>query len=34
MFDQVRSEKLGHLSGGTSREGREFLTVYHEVRNR
>ena len=31
MFAQVRAEKLGHVSGGISREGRDFLTVYHEV---
>jgi len=31
MFAQVRTQKLGHVAGGISREGRDFLTVYHEV---
>jgi len=29
-FAQVSGEKLGHLSGGISRNGSEFLTIYYE----
>ena len=32
FFRQVRERALGHLSGGTDRQGRDFLTVYHAVR--
>lgn len=30
LYDRIRTRKLGHLSGGTSRDGGEFLTVYYE----
>jgi hypothetical protein len=32
LLDMVRGEKLGHLSGGISRDGQEFVTLYHEAR--
>ena len=28
LYEAVKSHKFGHLSGGTDREGRNFLTVY------
>jgi len=28
----VKDQKFGHLSGGTDREGRDFLTVYFSVK--
>jgi hypothetical protein len=28
VYEGVKEQKLGHLSGGTDREGRDFLTVY------
>lgn len=31
LFDPVRAERFGHLSGGIGREGQEFLTVYYGV---
>ena len=27
-YEGVKDQKFGHLSGGTDREGRDFLTVY------
>ena len=32
LWQRVRSEKLGHVAGGRSRDGGDFFTVYHEVR--
>lgn len=34
MLAPIGAEKLGHLSGGINREGRDFLTVYYEVGSR
>ncbi len=34
LYAQVGREKLAHVSGGLSRDGRDFLTVYHEVGGR
>jgi hypothetical protein len=31
VYERIRAEKLGHLSGGMDREGRDFLTVYYEA---
>lgn len=31
LWAAVGDEKLGHVSGGRSRDGGEFLTVYHEA---
>lgn len=31
LHAQVATEKLGHLSGGLNREGRDFLTVYYDA---
>jgi hypothetical protein len=31
LYDPVRSKRLGHLSGGIDREGKDFLTVYYGV---
>jgi hypothetical protein len=28
LYEGVKDQKFGHLSGGTDREGRDFLTVY------
>ncbi len=28
LYEAVKTKKFGHLSGGTDREGRDFLTVY------
>lgn len=28
LYEAVKTQKFGHLSGGTDREGRDFLTVY------
>ncbi len=28
LYEGVKTQKFGHLSGGTDREGRDFLTVY------
>jgi hypothetical protein len=28
VYEAVKNQKFGHLSGGTDREGRDFLTVY------
>ena len=28
LYEAVKTQKLGHISGGTDREGRDFLTVY------
>jgi len=28
LYENLREKKFGHLSGGTDREGRDFLTVY------
>ena len=30
LYDAIKAGKLGHLAGGTDREGRSFLTVYFE----
>jgi len=32
LYEAVKSYKLGHLSGGTDREGRDFLTLYFAER--
>jgi len=34
LLERVRGEKLGHISGGKSRDGADFMTVYHEVQGR
>jgi tryptophan halogenase len=34
LLAEVRGKKLGHVSGGIGREGKEFLTIYHEVGGR
>lgn len=31
LYERSRHRTLGHVSGGTSREGRDFLTVYYAV---
>lgn len=31
IFDPARGKRLGHVSGGTDREGRDFITVYYGV---
>lgn len=31
VLDAVQDRVIGHLSGGTSRDGRDFLTVYYAV---
>jgi hypothetical protein len=31
LYDPVKSERFGHLSGGIDREGKDFLTVYFGV---
>jgi hypothetical protein len=31
LLEQIRGEKIGHLSGGISRTGNEFMTVYYEA---
>ena len=31
LWQRVRTEKLGHVAGGRSRDGGDFFTVYHEV---
>jgi len=31
VWARTRDERLGHVSGGTSRDGGDFFTVYHEV---
>lgn len=31
FYGGIRTNKFGHLSGGISREGRDFCTVYHGV---
>ncbi len=28
LYEAVKNQKFGHISGGTDREGRDFLTVY------
>jgi len=28
LYEAVKTQKFGHISGGTDREGRDFLTVY------
>lgn len=30
MYDTIKANRLGHLSGGIDREGRDFFTVYYE----
>jgi hypothetical protein len=30
LYDTIKSNRLGHLSGGIDREGRDFFTVYYE----
>jgi hypothetical protein len=30
VFERIRGAKLGHLSGGVGRDGKDFLTVYYE----
>ena len=32
LYEGVKDQKFGHLSGGTDREGRDFLTVYFSVK--
>jgi hypothetical protein len=32
LYEAVKTQKFGHLSGGTDREGRDFLTVYFSKR--
>lgn len=34
LFEQVGGRTLGHVSGGTSRAGRDFLTVYYAADRR
>jgi hypothetical protein len=31
VWERVRFDKLGHISGGIDREGGDFFTVYHEA---
>ena len=31
LFERVGQQKLGHVSGGTSRDGADFVTVYYEA---
>jgi hypothetical protein len=31
LYECIGAEKLGHLSGGMDREGRDFFTVYYEA---
>lgn len=31
LYEQAKSKRFGHLSGGIDREGRDFLTVYYGV---
>lgn len=31
LYQQIYDKKLGHLSGGVDREGRDFVTIYYEV---
>ena len=31
VYDQVRLHPLGHVAGGTHRDGKEFLNIYHGV---
>jgi hypothetical protein len=28
IYEPLKSQKFGHLTGGKDREGRDFLTVY------
>jgi hypothetical protein len=30
LYDTIKANRLGHLSGGIDREGRDFFTVYYE----
>ncbi len=32
LYDQVKTKRFGHLSGGIDREGKDFLTVYYGVK--
>ena len=34
IFAQISAEKLGHMSGGISREGGDFMTVYYAAGSR
>ncbi len=34
LYDQVRSQRLGHLAGGVHRDGASFATVYYGVERR
>jgi hypothetical protein len=31
LFQQIRGSRLAHISGGTNRHGRDFVTVYYEA---
>ena len=31
MYNRIDTERLGHLSGGLDRAGKDFLTIYYEV---
>ena len=31
LYDQAKTKRFGHLSGGIDREGKDFLTVYYGV---
>lgn len=34
LYDQIKGRVLGHLAGGTHRNGRDFFNVYHGVQRR
>ena|GEM_PF-345435 len=31
LYDRIKTKRFGHLSGGVSREGKDFFTVYYGV---
>jgi len=31
LFNQIRGRRLGHLSGGVNRHGRDFVTLYYDA---